>query len=270
VDGICGAQTWAALVEAGHRLGDRLLYLRRPMLRGDDVADLQRRLGTLGFDAGRVDGIFGPQTEEALAEFQRNVGITVDRICGPATLQALGRLSGRSPDQPVSRVREREHLRRTPPTLAGRRVAVGQNGGLDALTRQVERCLTQVGAEVVLLHHPDGSELATGANTAAADVFIQISLSPDTSGCTTAFYAAHGWESTGGRRLAELVQHTLPAAVGVTDAGARGMSLPVLRETKMPAVLCEIGPAQVAVERAAALATAITDALSAWAAAPCD
>ena len=38
-DGVCGPQTWSALVEAGFRLGDRLLYHRRPMLRGDDVGD---------------------------------------------------------------------------------------------------------------------------------------------------------------------------------------------------------------------------------------
>src|SRR5205807_2860203 len=44
VDGLCGAQTWAALVEAGWRLGDRLLYQASPFLRGDDVAELQRRL----------------------------------------------------------------------------------------------------------------------------------------------------------------------------------------------------------------------------------
>src|SRR5271154_6035132 len=49
-DGRCDARTWTALVGAGYRLGDRTLYLRRPMLRGDDVADLQRRLSTLGFD----------------------------------------------------------------------------------------------------------------------------------------------------------------------------------------------------------------------------
>ena len=58
-DGVCGPQTWSALVEAGRVLGDRLLYYRNPMLRGDDVATLQRQLGALGFDAGRVDGIFG-------------------------------------------------------------------------------------------------------------------------------------------------------------------------------------------------------------------
>ena len=37
------------------------------MLRGDDVAELQRRLNALGFDAGREDGILGAETEPALA-----------------------------------------------------------------------------------------------------------------------------------------------------------------------------------------------------------
>ena len=36
------------------------------MLRGDDVSELQRRLNALGFDAGREDGILGPETEAAL------------------------------------------------------------------------------------------------------------------------------------------------------------------------------------------------------------
>src|SRR4051812_35182321 len=51
VDGVCGTQTWDSLVEADRRLGDRLLYERRPMVRGDDVGELQQLLGALGFDA---------------------------------------------------------------------------------------------------------------------------------------------------------------------------------------------------------------------------
>ena len=31
IDGICGRETWAALVESGFSLGDRMLYARRPM-----------------------------------------------------------------------------------------------------------------------------------------------------------------------------------------------------------------------------------------------
>src|SRR5262249_7355316 len=74
VDGICGPETWAALIESGFALGDRLMYLCQPMLRGDDVALLQRRLNALGFDAGREDGIFGRETEAALGAFQRDAG----------------------------------------------------------------------------------------------------------------------------------------------------------------------------------------------------
>jgi peptidoglycan hydrolase-like protein with peptidoglycan-binding domain len=64
-DGVCGEQTWGLVVEAGYRLGDRRLYQRKPMMRGDDVADLQRRLGALGFDAGKIDGLYGPDTASA-------------------------------------------------------------------------------------------------------------------------------------------------------------------------------------------------------------
>ena len=46
-DGIVGPDTWRALVRAGYSLGDRMLYHRIPMMRGDDVAELQRQLNAL-------------------------------------------------------------------------------------------------------------------------------------------------------------------------------------------------------------------------------
>jgi N-acetylmuramoyl-L-alanine amidase len=48
------------------------------------------------------------------------------------------------------------------------------------------------------------------------------------------------------------------------------MSLPLLRETRMPAVLVEIGPAATVVERGSALADALAGALGAWAVSPWD
>src|SRR5206468_11758140 len=92
VDGIVGPETWAELVEAGFALGDRTLYLRNPLFRGDDVRALQRRLNALGFDAGREDGIFGPRCDRAIREFQRNIGRDADGIVGPDTILALERL----------------------------------------------------------------------------------------------------------------------------------------------------------------------------------
>ena len=49
------------------------------------------------------------------------------------------------------------------------------------------------------------------------------------------------------------------------DHGCHGMSVPVLRETRMPAVIVEIGPASAVVEHGPALADALATALVAWA-----
>jgi N-acetylmuramoyl-L-alanine amidase len=90
-------------------------------------------------------------------------------------------------------------------------------------------------------------------------------LDPAAHGCRTAYYAGYRDESPGGHRLADLVQARLPAAVGIADLGARGMSVPVLRETRMTAVVVELGPAGVVVERGPEVAGALADALVEWA-----
>jgi N-acetylmuramoyl-L-alanine amidase len=270
VDGIVGRQTWAALVEAGHRSGDRLLYLCSPALRGDDVAALQRHLGALGFDAGRVDGIFGSDTVRALREFQRNAGLTTDGICGSATLQALGRLGGKFRQLgTVGQVRELEALRNSPRTLAGRRVVLGHDGGLAGLADAVARQLTRDGAVVITLAEPDASDQAAKSNLAQAELYVGIELDADSEGCRTAYWAGFGGESAGGRRLAELIQAILPDLVDIKDGGAHGMRLPILRETAMPAVVCGLGPPVVVLEHAPRLALALCTAVAAWVAEPC-
>src|SRR4029453_5034914 len=52
VDGVCGPQTWAALVESGFSLGDRTLYFRQPMVGGAEVTAPQRKLESLGLSRG--------------------------------------------------------------------------------------------------------------------------------------------------------------------------------------------------------------------------
>jgi len=266
--GVCDPATWMALVEAGYRAGDRLLYLRTPMLRGDDVADLQRALGALGFDAGRVDGIFGPQTGDALVDFQRNAGLTPDGRCGQSVLTSLDRLGNRFDHRTnVAGVRERELLRSKPPVLAGRRVVVGEAGGLDVLVHAVDRILQDAGALVALLHHPHHSVQAVEANDFAADVYLGFSLIDDDA-CEAAYYATPGWESAGGHRLASLLVDAWGELDGLTVAPAQGRWLPILRETRMPAVACRLGPPTRVVERTAELAAATAAALTAWVQAP--
>ncbi|HZT66176.1 MAG TPA: peptidoglycan-binding protein [Acidimicrobiales bacterium] len=240
------------------------------MLRGDDVAELQRRLGELGFDAGRVDGIFGDHTATALADFQRNLDLTVDGICGPATVEALTRLTPRTGGGSVAEVRERDRLRRGAPGLTGRRVAVGHPGGLPALVDAVVRELSRAGADAVSLTDPDGSAQAAQANAVEVDAYIGFHLDPGRQGCAAAYYSGFRYESPGGKRLAELLAAALAATLGLPDLGAQGMSLPVLRETRMPAVVCEIGPPAAVVEGMARLGPAVARALRDWAAAPCE
>lgn len=271
VDGICGHQTWAALVEAGYCLGDRLLYRRSPMLRGDDVAQLQRQLGALGFDAGRVDGIFGDDTVRALVEFQRNVAVAPDGICGPVTLGELDRLrASRGQGTLVVGVREREELRQRPRTLAGRLVAVGHHGDLGATVELLCRALVGAGAEVVALLHPEGSRLAAQANRIGVEVYLGLQVTPATSSCRVAYYSGYRYESAGGRHLADLARGRLTTLAGIEDATSVGMSLPELRETRMPAAVCQLAPPSLVVEHGPELAQALLEAMVAWAGAPWD
>jgi peptidoglycan hydrolase-like protein with peptidoglycan-binding domain len=61
------------------RLGDR----------GSEVERLQQALRRRGFNPGRIDGIFGSQTQEAVRQFQRVNGLWPDGIAGRDTLLAL-------------------------------------------------------------------------------------------------------------------------------------------------------------------------------------
>lgn len=56
--------------------------------RGDEVKDLQTLLNKCGYILD-VDGAFGSKTEEAVKDFQRQNGLTVDGIVGPKTWEAL-------------------------------------------------------------------------------------------------------------------------------------------------------------------------------------
>lgn len=238
------------------------------MLRGEDVSDLQRRLGTLGFDAGRVDGIFGPDTARALADFQVNAGIVADAIFGPDSHAMIQRMDRWASDSSVASVRERDRLRNTPMALEGSRVIIGDIGGLAALTEATARVLGRSGCVVDVLHHPDASTQARIANEFGADLYIGLSLS-EVATCRATFFRIQGFESVGGRRMAELLSARL-GELFEADSTAEGMRLPVLRETRMPAIQCLLGPPELAVRENARIAETIKDCVMVWFESPVD
>jgi N-acetylmuramoyl-L-alanine amidase len=264
VDGRVGPETWAELLEAGYRLGDRTLYLRYRHFRGDDVRALQRRLNALGFDTGREDGILGSGTDTAIREFQRNVGHDPDGIVGPETVTALERL--RPPLEAPSRavVREAEALRAMDSSLVGARVAIdpghgpGDPGNLSPSQRTeaeitlllAEALATELlsrGAAPSLLRNrsenPAPSARARVANDQTADVCISIHLNgdddPGAEGSTCFYFGTETSHSPAGQRLADLIQERIAMDLGVMDGRTHPLAISLLRETRMPAVQVE-------------------------------
>ena len=255
-------RTWSALIEASWSFGERLLYLRSPNIRGDDVAELQSRLNHLGFDCGRVDGIFGPRTVKALESFQENIGTTTTGICTPEIAAVLARMGSQSGTGPgVAVVRESVSLSEIIPHGESRLV-VGYFSGLGALAHAVSRRIRD--------DHPllstvdtDASSQAAAANLLGADCYIGFESSPD-AGCVFQYYEVPSFISAGGRNLAARLARAVADRVPELAVATRGLRHPVLRETRMPAVLCSMGPIDLVMMKQGPLSAAIRDAWEAW------
>jgi N-acetylmuramoyl-L-alanine amidase len=267
--GIVGGETWKSLAEAAHKFGERLLCRRTPMMRGDDVAELQLLLGSLGFDTGWIDGIFGPETETAVADFQRNAGLPVDGVAGPTTVATLTRLRlSANAARPVAAIREQERLRSGPKGLVGRRIVVGDFGFSPKAAGELGGVLRRAGARVLLLHHNDGSTHARAANQFDAELYIGL-MAVEEDACTASFYETDSFSSYGGKDLANFAIDELSLALR-TPGTVEGRRSPVLRETRMPAVVFRLGPRDEIAEAARPIATAVFDALTRWITVPAE
>jgi len=252
VDGLVGPDTWGQLVEAGYRYGDRSLYLRSPLFRGDDVRELQRKLNSLGFDAGKQDGLFGARTARAVREFQRNVGHEVDGIAGPHTMETLDRMRPLESGPGRAEVREREQMRRMRGSIEGQIVAIeaeaqaaasASAGAADesaAIAEALAAQLATLGAKPVLLEQGElASERARQANAVGAAICISVrgAAGPD-AGPTCSYFGGPASHSPAGMLLAQLILDEMEQATGCRGNLQR-LTQAMLRETRMPAVQVE-------------------------------
>jgi N-acetylmuramoyl-L-alanine amidase len=263
-DGIVGPGTWRALVDAGFRLGDRMLYHRVPMMRGDDVAEVQRRLNSLGFDAGKVDGIFGPDTLRATLDFQANRRMAEDGIVGREVVAELELISRATKKPGREGVRERQWLAALPPTIAGQHVYV------DAACRDPEEAETtwaaavEFGGAIQILGgvpvysrsadaFPSERVRALRANRMGTDFVVSFSEAKDGVPAVCYFASQHS-HSAAGEKLASAIASTL-------GMQSLGRTVPMLRDTRAPAVV--ISAEHIEPSLARAVADSIIDLLAA-------
>ena len=270
VDGIVGPQTYRALDGARWLLGDRiLLHTPGHLVNGDDVAALQERLLALGYPCGRVDGVFGIETDEALRDFQRGVGLRPDGLAGPQTLRALNQLGRAVTGGAPHALREADRVRTAGPDLRGRVVVLDPGHSADDpgavvgdlreadvtldLARRIEGRLAAVGVQVVLTRgltgDPSQLERAELANELGADLVLSLHCeslqhAPQAHGVATFFYGhadRSGAWSAMGEHLAGLVQREVVARTGLLDCRSHPRTWDILRHTRMPAVRLEAG-----------------------------
>jgi N-acetylmuramoyl-L-alanine amidase len=239
-DGIVGPETWRTLVDAGFRLGDRMLYRRVPMMRGDDVAGLQQRLNALGFDAGKVDGIFGPDTLAALLDFQRNRGMPEDGIAGGEITDELVLMARATDKLGREQVREREWLSTLPALLAGQRFYLDPACPDEATAETTwgvvlatVAALRVAGAQAIISRSVDTAPperlRARRANRLDVQLVIAFTVPPD--GVEGVFYfASEHSKSAAGETIATAVADRL----GLSPLGR---ATPMLKETRSPAIV---------------------------------
>jgi N-acetylmuramoyl-L-alanine amidase len=255
VTGLVDEVTARALEEAQWKLGDRSLNLQEPpLMRGDDVAALQSRLTEMGFDCGRVDGIYGPRTELAVKDFQKSVGATVDGKCGPATIIALIRLTKIVSGGAPSVLRESANQKNRGPALANKTIVLNPDGD-DPLVYDVavrtEGRLLALGASVFLTrgatNNPSEKERIAFTNSSNTDLMISLHedsyKNENAHGAATYFYGseAHGVHSIVGERFASLVQREICARTDFANCRTHAMTWDLLRLTKAPAVRIDLG-----------------------------
>lgn len=267
VDGIVGPRTLRRLDEARWRLGDRVLsFTPGHLIHGEDVAQLQQRLGQLGFVLNRIDGIFGKDTDRCVREFQTNVGLRADGICGPEVFRALDRLNRTVTGGSQEHLRELASLENFGRTrsLETATIVLDPSSKADLLTgtqlsiseicwdiaNRLEGRLSAHGTLVFMTRNKQGAaqgERATAAfaNEQNADLVISISVDRylNERACGVAsYYFGHNFSrSATGMQLASLIQEEICLHTSMQDNQTHAKTWDLLRLTRMPSVRVELG-----------------------------
>ncbi|NLO97017.1 MAG: spore cortex-lytic enzyme [Peptococcaceae bacterium] len=170
-------------------LGDRSLS---PGSKGAEVKELQKKLIQVGYQVGKVDGVYGKSTTAAVKRFQKSRGLKADGIAGEKTIAELKKLTGESTTSAGTKV----GFKNTDVQLLARCIHAEGRG---------EPYIGQVAIGACIMNRLKSSEFP---NSIAAIIYQpkafsavddgQINMPPDDTAVKAAKEAMSGSDPTGG------------------------------------------------------------------------
>jgi N-acetylmuramoyl-L-alanine amidase len=265
VSGVMDQETWQELVDAGYSIGERMLYLKYPPFRGDDVRTLQLWLKTLGFYSYNENGIFCEKTHNALLEFQRNMNIADDGILGEETIRSLKGLKRIIASKETSNFPFIKNASKRI-NLLEYKIILDYSTNIDdsAVTgdyfnEKISICgsiinfcrdtLLERGVEVLVSVNDDGRKGVSlydridYINKNNADLLISLDLNysvdKKANGSSCFYFKGLKSYSTEGYRAASLIQDKIVSNLKVLDCRVRGTNHAILKATNLTSVLVE-------------------------------
>ena len=193
----------------------RLLEIRRPLMRGKDVRQVQQLLTKAGYDPGPKDGIFGPRTGACCNHYKHDVGYKTGNCHPTAGGLLLVYLRGEKKPSAGMRLRALNRRRKSQEQRKRRKMRLA--------------ALAAVKAEIGTLEAPNHSNVIKYTKWwgwgACAYCVIGISWVWITKVGSKAFRRGYRWANTdamladakAGRNGLHLLSKPLPGSPGVID-----------------------------------------------------
>ncbi|MEA2016251.1 MAG: peptidoglycan-binding protein [Actinomycetota bacterium] len=275
VNGIIDQETWQELVDAGYRIGERMLYFKYPPFRGDDVRTLQLWLKTLGFYPYNENGIFCKKTHKALLEFQQNMNVADDGIAGEETIQNLKSLrriivSKKTSNFPLIKSTGREKkLQENRVILDYSENIEDMKNGMEFISEKIyilssivnfcRDMLLRNGIETLISISGDERQnvflydRVEYINKSNSDLLVSMDLNysvdKNASGSSCFYFKGLKSHSIDGYRIAGIIQDKLVGNLEFMDCRTSGANYAILKATSLVSVLVKPGFISNPVER---------------------
>lgn len=178
--------------------------------KGGYVWELQRRLQFIGYYAGKIDGVFGKQTDRAVRDFQYLFGLRVDGLAGARTKLKLWRAT-RNMAAPKKRAKAPAVTRAKPMKQVPRSNAGLSQQDIQILSQAVhaeargEPYVGQVAVAAVILNRLQSEQFPSSPSSIVYEPLAfeavadgQINMQPNQQARKAVYDALNGWDPSDG------------------------------------------------------------------------